>query len=123
MLAVFMSYFVFHGAFFAVFSAQSYWFFEQDQYQFCFIVLILFYMKFVVQHILQLRNKVEMRRKGRWLRPRLYMKIIEHSLMAVSMVLVPFYIQEAPQVRIPGWLLLIPPSLAALINLFLTKYD
>lgn len=84
---------------------------------------MLFYTKFVVQHILQLRNKVEMRRKGRWLRPRLYMKIIEHSLMTVSMVLVPFYLQEAPQIRIPGWLLLIPPSLAALINLFLTKYD
>lgn len=93
MLGLFMSYFVFHGLFFVVFSAQSYWFHADNQFQLCFAVLTLFYTKFVVQHILQLRNKAEMRRKGKWLRPRLYMKIIEHALMALTMVLVPFYLQ------------------------------
>ena len=30
MLTVFMSYFLFHGTFFVVFSAQSYYFYEDD---------------------------------------------------------------------------------------------
>ena len=77
----------------------------------------------MVSHILQLRNKRDMRRMGKWLKPRLYLKIIEHGLLAVSMALIPFYLQKAPQVWIPGWLLVIPPSLSGIINLFMVKYD
>lgn len=123
MLWVFLSYFFFHGLFFACFSLQSYWFYEHNQYEFCFIVLIVFYTKFIVRDILQLRNQSVMRRMGKWLKGRLYLRIVEHTLLAVTMALIPFYMQEEPQVWIPGWLLLIPTSAQCLLNLFFVKYD
>ena len=86
-------------------------------------MLVFFYTRFIVSHILQLRNKRDMRLMGKWLKPRLYLKIIEHILMAVTMVLIPFYLQKEPYVWIPGWLLIIPPSLSGVINLFMVKYD
>ena len=60
---------------------------------------------------------------GKWLRPRLYLKIMEHFLLALSMVLIPFYLQESPVIGIPGWVLVLPPMLSGLINLFLVKYE
>ena len=60
---------------------------------------------------------------GKWLKPRLYLKIIEHILMAISMALIPFYLQQKPLINVPGWLLLVPPILSGLINLFLVKYE
>ena len=64
-----------------------------------------------------------MRRMGKWLKPRLYLKMVEHGLLALDMVLIPFYLQEEPILRIPGWLLIIPPTLSGLINLFMVKFD
>jgi len=60
---------------------------------------------------------------GKWLKPRLYLKIIENTMLAVSMVLIPFYMQESPTVWIPGWLLVITAVLSGFLNLFLVKYD
>ena len=123
MLYVFISYFSFHGAFFLVFSLQNYFFYSENRFQFCFVILIVFYTRFIVGHICQLRNKRDMRRMGKWLKPRLYLKIVEHGLLAVSMALIPFYLQDSPLIWVPGWLLVIPPSLSSMINLFVVKYD
>ena len=64
-----------------------------------------------------------MRRMGKWLKPRLYLKITEHFLLALSMLLIPFYLQDTPLVVVPGWLLVFPPILSGLINLFMVKYE
>jgi hypothetical protein len=64
-----------------------------------------------------------MKRMGKWLKPRLYLRMVEHGLLGLLMVLMPFYMQEKPMIWIPGWFLLIPPVLSGIINLFLVKYD
>lgn len=123
MLNSFMLYFLYHGLFFLVFSGQNYYFYDEERFQYCFGILILFYATFVIDHVVQLRNKKQMRLYGKWLKPRLYLKIIEHILMAISMALIPFYLQQKPLINVPGWLLLVPPILSGLINLFLVKYE
>lgn len=60
---------------------------------------------------------------GKWLKPRLYLKIVEHSLLGVGMLMIPFYMQDRPVVHVPGWSLIIPPLLSGIINLFLVKYE
>lgn len=64
-----------------------------------------------------------MRRIGKWLKPRLYLKILEHSLLGISMLLLPLYLQEEPIIYVSGWTILILPSLSGIINLFLVKYE
>ena len=59
---------------------------------------------------------------GKWLRPRLYLKIIEHSLMALTMIMIPFYLLEEKD-YFSGWLLLVPSSISAIINLVIVRYD
>ena len=90
-LNAFNAYFAYHGVFFLFFSAQNYFLYEENGLQLCFIVLVVFYMQFVVSHIRHLRNKREMQRMS-WLKSRLYLRIIEHGLMALTMLLLPFYI-------------------------------
>ena len=92
MLNLFLLYFVYHGLFFAVFSAQNYYYYADNQFQICFLILVIFYLRFIVHYILALRNKSDMRRMGKWLRPRLYLKILEHLLLVISITLVPFYL-------------------------------
>ena len=60
---------------------------------------------------------------GKWLKPRLYLKILEHGLLVISMALIPFYLKKTPLVGLPNWIIVIPPCLSSLINLFLVKYD
>ena len=126
MLNSFMSYYAYHGLFFLVFSAQNYFFPSEDRYQFCFFILVIFYLQFVVGHVRQLNNESDMHRMGEWLRPRLRLKIGEHSLLALLMFLIPFYIQNKqgkPLAVIPGWILIALPTMSGLINLFMVKYE
>ena len=59
---------------------------------------------------------------GQWLRPRLYLKIVEHLLIAINMLMIPLYLLEG-RFEFSGWYLLIPLIISAIINLFLVKYD
>ena len=87
-------------------------------------MLVFFYLRFVYFHIRTLGNREIMKLMGKWLRPRLYLKIIEHALMALTMVTIPLYLLEgSPYFDFSGWWLLLPPSLAAIINLLIVKYD
>lgn len=123
MMNSFVSYFIFHGFFFMVFSCQNYIWIDATQYQYSFLVLVVFYSRFICEYIAQLKNKKVMRRMGKWLKPRLYLKIVEHGLLALSMVLIPFYLQPDPIVNIPAWILIILPCSSGLINLFMVKYE
>ena len=64
-----------------------------------------------------------MRRMGKWLKPRLYLKIIENTFLALSMALIPFYMQETPSIWIPGWILVVTAVVSGFLNLFLVKYN
>jgi len=64
-----------------------------------------------------------MRRYGKWLKPRLYLKIVEHTLLAINMLMIPCYMQPNPLVKIPGWALLLPGVVAAVFNLFMIPCD
>lgn len=59
------------------------------------------------------------------MRPRLFLKIVEHALMMVIMLLMPFYLQGEKSLlgRIPGWVIIIIGACSAFINLFLVKYE
>ena len=59
---------------------------------------------------------------GKWLRPRLYLKIVENLLMAITMMMIPFYLLEE-KFQFSGWYLLVPCLISAIINLLIVKYD
>ena len=92
MVNLFMLYFAYHGLFFAIFSAQNYYYYAENQFEGSFIILIIFYLRFIVHYILALNNKSDMRTMGKWLRPRLYLKILEHLLLVIAITFVPFYL-------------------------------
>ena len=76
-----------------------------------------------MSHIKEYRDKTKMRVLGSWLKPRLRLKIIEHVLLALTMLMIPIYIKKDSTVDMKGWMVLIPPSLSAFFNLVLVKYD
>ena len=80
-------------------------------------------MGYVVKHFRELADKRKMRVMGRWLKPRLKLKIMEHSLLAVTMLMIPFYIQEEQLIGIQGWMVMIPLTLSCFIGLMVVKYD
>jgi len=50
-LNLFMLYFIFHGVFFLIFVVQNYFFYDESRFQYCFFVLFVFYVRFIVDHI------------------------------------------------------------------------
>lgn len=50
----FMSYFLYHGVFFLVLSCQNYYFYSEGAFQFCFLILVVFYIQFVIKHVADL---------------------------------------------------------------------
>ena len=93
-LKKFMLYFLFHGVFFITLSAQNFYAYDghTTRFQYAFLILILFYLTFIIEYVMLLRNRREMKRYGWWMRPRIFLKIAEHVLMIVTILLIPFYI-------------------------------
>ena len=117
-----LEYFLFHLLFFVAFTLQNY-FFGVNHVQYSFVILVAFYLKYVNKLFRNLKDARLMRQRGKWLRPRIYLRIVEHLLLSISMVLIAFYIQrEDPVMKLPGYVVLAPPLLSAAINLFLVRY-
>ena len=89
-----MLYFAFHGIFFLTLSAQNYYHYDghTNRFQYAFIILIIFYFTFIIDYVMLLRNRKEMKRYGWWMRPRLFLKIVEHVFIITAFFLIPFYI-------------------------------
>ena len=118
-----MGYFFYHFLFFAAFSLQNYLWYEQSDFYFSFLILVFFYLSYVVRHFKDMADKRKMRVMGQWLKPRLKLKIMEHSLLAVTMLMIPFYMQEEQLFDIQGWMVMIPLTLSVFIGIMVVKYD
>ena len=91
----FLRYFYYHFFFFAWLSVQNYFFVgTKEHFQYCFLVLVFFYLRFIYLDIRRLNDRITMKQMGKWLRPRLYLKIIENFLMAITVMMIPFYLLE-----------------------------
>lgn len=119
-----MLYFLYHGFFFLAFAAQNYYIDDwNDNFQFSFLILVIFYGHFLIEALCLLRKKQELHKYGRWMRQRLYLQCVEYGFMMVMMLLIPFYLQNAGINDVPGWTLLILAGFAGFINLFIIKHE